>query len=116
MQLFANPTRDDYHQQQTNNQGFRELMHRFPQLEFYKPSPKKSPWHVQTIVGDELEGTDIIVNFWPHTGKAQREYCKAVVGWNNAEALLKECLAEVGFDSNADEIDLVDTYDTFAAE
>lgn len=116
MELFANPRRDDYFQQLENNDGFRELTYRFPQLEFYQPSPEKAPWHVQTIVGYELAGTSITINFWPHTGKSQREYCKAVVGWDKAEEVLKDCIAEVGVDSHADEIDLVDTFDTFAAE
>lgn len=95
MQLFANPKRDDYEQQMRNNNGFSLLMAEYEAkgVEFFKPSPETAPWHVQCVI--EPGGVDpIIINFWPHVGKAQREYCKSVVGWDNARDLLDEAIAE----------------------
>lgn len=93
MQLFANPRRDDYEQQLANNAGFQSLMAEYPDIEFFKPSPENAPWHVQCKI-DHGDGEPIIINFWPHTGKAQREYEKSVVGWDNARAVLDMALAE----------------------
>lgn len=123
MELFANPRRDDYQRQLINNDGFRELMHKFPNIIFFQPDPWNAPWHVQGIVGNEAEGNSILFNFWPHTGKSQRNYCKSVVGWAAAERNLIEAVAEVSFDSNAhaidaefDAIDDGDDFGTLAAE
>ena len=85
MQLFANPYRQDH---LDNCAAFRGLMARFPQIEFFQPSPEKAPWHVQA----NICGT--VLNFWPHTAKAQREYCPSVVGWAAAEVLIEETLAK----------------------
>ena len=94
MQLFANQYRQDH---LDNCAAFRGLMARFPQLNFHQPSPEKAPWHVQCQVGG------IILNFWPHTGKAQREYCPSVVGWSAAETLIEGVLAEA-----EEEVDLIE--------
>lgn len=99
MQLFANLKRDDYEQQMRNNNGFSLLMAEYEAkgVEFFKPSPEAAPWHVQCVI-DHGDGEPILINFWPHTGKAQREYCKSIVGWDNARVLLDEALAEAAED------------------
>ena len=88
MQLFANPHRQDH---LDNCAAFRGLMARFPQVTFYLPSPEKAPWHVQCQIGDE---NPAVLNFWPHTAKAQREYCPSVTGWSAAAALIEATLAD----------------------
>ena len=99
MQLFANPQRQDH---MDNCAAFRGLMARFPEIVFYLPSPEKAPWHVQCQIGDD---SPAVLNFWPHTGKAQREYCPSVVGWAAAETLIQEALAEA---ENSDDFDVIE--------
>ena len=89
MQLFATPHRQDH---LDNCAAFRGLMARFPDLKFYQPNLEKAPWHVQCQIGDD------IYNFWPHTAKAQQEYCPSVTGWAAAEKLIQSALAGVDAD------------------
>lgn len=94
MQLYANQDRQDH---LDNCAAFRGLVARFPQVGFFQPSPEKAPWHVQC----QIEG--IFLNFWPHTGKAQREYCPSVVGCAAAESLIQSTLAEA-----SDDLDVIE--------
>lgn len=86
-------------EQQANIDAFRALMKDYPSITFFHPSPEKAPWHIQC----RLEALDlpIVLNFWPHVGKAQREGCKSVATWAEAYALIDEALidaAEEPFD------------------
>lgn len=106
MQLYANPSRPDYHAQLRNNAEFAQLVSEFPDLTFFWPSPDDAPWHVQCRIGDD-DGA-IIINFWPHTKKAQREYCKSVTTWDDARTVIKEAMKEAWGDPEgvAEEFDV----------
>ncbi len=75
-----------------NIEEFRKIAERFPWLEFKQPSPKKAPWHVQAIIsrGEGMDG--IVLNFWPHTGKAQREHCASVQGIEAIRLMIAEAI------------------------
>ncbi len=71
---------------------FREIAERFPWLEFKQPSPEKAPWHVQATIscGEGMDG--IVLNFWPHTGKAQRDGCASVRGLEAIRLMIAEAI------------------------
>lgn len=66
-------------------------------IRFYQPSPQKAPWHWQCQIKGEGP-YDVLVNFWPHTAKAQRDGCKSVEGWDAIRALVSQIMEENGFD------------------
>lgn len=67
MQLYANPNNPEHVR---NCQMFANVMAEFPYIKFQKPSPDAAPWHVQVIF-EAPTGEPMVLNFWPHKGKAQ---------------------------------------------
>lgn len=79
-----------------NNDEFKKFMQRYAWAKFYQPNAEKSPWHWKCSVRGE--GPYIVeINFWPHVGKAQREYCASVRGWDNIRSLMTEIIEENGY-------------------
>lgn len=82
--------------QRGNCDAFVYLARRYDWIRFYQPNPQKAPWHWQC--GIRGEGPyDVIVNFWPHVAKAQREGEKSVEGWDNIRSLISQVIDENGF-------------------
>lgn len=69
--------------------AFRRLVAEFG-LQPWQPSPERAPWHVQARVGP----AEVLVNFWPHNGKAQRDGCMSVMGESAIRDLLGEAASE----------------------
>jgi hypothetical protein len=96
MQLYANPDRPDHAE---NNATFLRVVNSYPTLAPFQPSPERAPWHWQAVI--DL-GRDVqILNFWPHTMKAQRDGFKAVEGESAMRAVIEAALedaAEEPFD------------------
>jgi len=86
----------DWHHE--NVASFRELVKEFPALNLFFPNKEKAPWHVQAMI----EGTpySIMVNFWPHVMKGQRDGCHAVEGYGGIHDMLIEAFndAAIGDD------------------
>lgn len=74
---MINYYRPDYETAQ-NCEAFDAIIRQFPQIEFFQPSPGKAPWHVQAVI--ETDGEPIILNFWPHRLKCQRQPLRSVEG------------------------------------
>lgn len=87
--LYHNPNNL---QHLANIEEFNEIAARFPWLEFFQPNPEKAPWHVQALVSKGIGNGDIILNFWPHTGKAQREDCASVQGLEAIRLMIAEAI------------------------
>jgi len=100
MQLYANQNDPE---QVENTNKFRAFMDRNPSVSFYKPSPDKAPWHVQARFEAD-DGAPIVVNFWPHKAKSQRDGCHALEGWDAAQSVLDEAVA----DSLAEPFDVIE--------
>lgn len=47
-----------------------------PQLDFYWPNYKASPWHIKCMIN--INGDEVEMNFWPHKSKGQFKYEKAI--------------------------------------
>lgn len=87
-----------------NNECFRMFVKRFQWVRFYQPQPQKAPWHWQaSIIGQGPY--DVLVNFWPHVAKAQREGEKSVEGWEAIRLLMAQIIDENGFDSGPELIE-----------
>lgn len=63
---------------------FWDLVDRF-NLEPWRPSPEKAPWHVQAKL--KVDGNEALINFWPHSGKMQIQNMPSVP-WHEAEDAL----------------------------
>ncbi len=88
MQLYANPYRQDHLE---NNDTFRRVVNDYLWLKLFQPSPEKAPWHWQAIIeGDQPQ----LVNFWPHTMKAQRDGFPSVQGEEAMRAVIEGALAD----------------------
>lgn len=87
MQLYQNPDRPDHAE---NNAAFLRVVKDFPSLEIIQPSPQKAPWHFQTIIA--FGQYPIIINFWPHTLKAQRDGFKSVQGADAIRGVIEGAL------------------------
>ena len=72
-------------------------------LKLFHPSPDKAPWHLQAYLN--YGGHVVVVNFWPHTLKAQRDGCHSVQG----VAAIREMLVEAISDAQrpAEDFDLI---------
>lgn len=96
MNLYQNP-HDPGHV--ANIEMFERVVNEFPDLHPFQPSPNKAPWHVQAVI--DLCKNVVILNFWPHTGKAQVEGQKSVEGEDAIRVLIGEAFidaAEEPFD------------------
>ncbi len=72
---------------------FDDIVASYPNLKFYQPAPDKAPWHVQCVLDVEGED-DIVLNFWPHKMKGQRQPLHAVEGVAAMHALIEEALRD----------------------
>ena len=88
MQLYANPHRQDHLE---NNDTFRRVVKDYPWLHLYQPSPEKAPWHWQAIIEGEQPQ---LINFWPHTMKAQRDGFQSVEGEAAMRGVIEGALAD----------------------
>lgn len=82
-----------------NCAAFDRLTREFPDLRFFQPSPHKAPWHVQAVI--ETDGESIVLNFWPHKLKGQRQPLIAIEGINALRGIIEgaiEDAAEEPFD------------------
>lgn len=87
MEIYVNPNRqDDF----DNAAAFENFMARYAWATFFKPQPEKAPWHVQCKI--ETSGLPIILNFWPHKAKAQRDGEASVVGWDAIRLLMSQAI------------------------
>lgn len=70
---------------------FIDLMDKFPDMEFFQPSPEKAPWHVQC----RLDNGELM-DFWPHVQKAMIHDEPPVVKWpDEIEVLVHEARARM---------------------
>lgn len=72
---------------------FDALTRNYPGIRFFQPSPDKAPWHVQAVL-DTADGEDIVLNFWPHKQKAQRNGCRSLEGQCAARSIIEEAIAD----------------------
>jgi len=82
---------------------FADITRDYPEIRFFHPSPDKAPWHVQAVI-DMADGCDLVLNFWPHKQKAQRQGSYALEGPTAARDIIKQAIAdqaEVLLDSTA---------------
>jgi len=100
MELYQNPNRPDHAE---NNAAFLRVVKDFPELELFQPSPQKAPWHVQAII--KFGQYPIILNFWPHTMKAQRDGFKAVEGASAIRGVIEGALEDAATEQPFDLIE-----------
>lgn len=86
-----------------NCETFDAITRRFPQVQFFQPAPDKAPWHVQAII--ETDGEPIIVNFWPHRLKGQRQPLRSVEGKLAIIGIIEGALEEADEDNSFDVIE-----------
>jgi hypothetical protein len=83
---------------------FDDIIAAYPSITFFQPSPNKAPWHVQAIL--DVEGEEpIVLNFWPHKMKAQRQPCMSVEGIDAIHAVIQEALED---QASPDVFDLIE--------
>lgn len=99
MQLYANPDNAGH---AANNAAFLRVVNEYPQLRLYQPSPVKAPWHWQAVI--DMGGDVQLLNFWPHTLKAQRDGYKAVEG----EIAIRGIIEGAIEDASRPSIDLIE--------
>ncbi len=92
---------DFYHNPQSDVQkeriaDFIAIAERYEWLGFKQPN-KSSPWHWAGYVPCH-DGTSIVLNFWPHKGKAQREDFPSVSGYENIRKMIS-----IAIDDSVDE-------------
>ncbi len=99
MELYANPNRQDHLE---NNDTFRRAVSDYLWLKLFQPSPVKAPWHWQAII----PGThcDQLINFWPHTMKAQRDGFPSVQG----EDAVREAIERALEDAHEERFDVIE--------
>lgn len=70
---------------------FDDLIRIYQDIRFFQPSPHKAPWHIQAILdADE----PIVLNFWPHKAKAQRQNGVSYEGPTAASDVIEDALAD----------------------
>lgn len=89
MNLFQNPDRPDH---AANNATFIRIVNDFPQVAPFQPSPEKAPWHWQAVI--DLWRDPQVINFWPHTCKAQREGYTSVYGERAIRGIIESALMD----------------------
>lgn len=83
---------------------FDQITHLYP-LRFFQPSPQKAPWHIQAVA-DCGEGVEpIILNFWPHRMKGQRQWHQAIEGELAIHGIIQGALEEAEEDNSFDVIE-----------
>lgn len=75
MEVYHNPRSAV---QVANVAEFIAIVERYPWLKLVQPN-EASPWHWQAAVKG-TSGETIMLNFWPHRGKAQRDGMPSVSG------------------------------------
>lgn len=75
-------------------EAFDDMIKDFPDIHFFQPSPDKAPWHVQAIFDMGVAEEPIVLNFWPHKTKGQRQPMPAVEGGNAIRMLIVEAIEE----------------------
>lgn len=99
MQLYANPNRPDHAE---NNAAFLRVVNRFPTLSLFQPSPDAAPWHWQAVIDLGME--PVILNFWPHKLKGQRDGCRGVEG----EREIFELIRQAYIDATEEPFDVIE--------
>ena len=84
--------------------AFQDLIREFPELRFFQPSPEHAPWHIQCVLDAGHGEEPIILNFWPHKNKGQRQPMPAVIGIPAIRALIEEAVA----DANDEPFDVIE--------
>ena len=100
MQLYERP---DCTEDAANNAAFLKTIAQFPNLKPFQPSPMKAPWHVQVCI--DFGQYPIIINFWPHNLKTQRDGCKSVEGVNAMIGVIEGAIEDAIEDANIDMIE-----------
>ena len=72
---------------------FDQLTLDYPYIRFFQPSPEKAPWHVQAFL-DTGDAEPIVLNFWPHKTKGQRQGAYSVEGMSAIRGLIEEALRD----------------------
>lgn len=90
-------TSDVYHNPQSaiqtsNVADFIALAKRYEWLDLRQPN-SASPWHWAGYVPCH-DGTCIVLNFWPHKGRAQREDRPSVAGYDAIRAMISEAIED----------------------
>lgn len=93
--IYHNPRSE---KQCANVEAFREIEKRFPWMEFYQPNEEKAPWLYQCVVRYEGKSSSIKIDFWPHKGRAMREGCKPVEGYESIRAMISEAIDDSSYD------------------
>lgn len=83
--------RDNYDAE--NCAEFDRLTQDYPDIRFFQPSRQKAPWHVQCVF-DMGEEEPIVLNFWPHKAKGQRQPMPSVEGFAALRTLIDEAIAD----------------------
>lgn len=83
MKLYA--THDGHDE---NNAAFLRVVNSAKYLNPFQPNPKKAPWHWQAVV--DFGNDPILINFWPHVCKAQREGFRSVEGEDAMRRLIEQ--------------------------
>jgi hypothetical protein len=74
-----------------NCQAFEGIVFDHPDIHFFQPSPIKAPWHVQAI----LPGAEpIVLNFWPHKMKGQRQPFPAIEGVAKVRSIIAQAIQD----------------------
>lgn len=71
---------------------FDDLIRTYPDIHFFQPSPDKAPWHVQAAI--DTGGDNIVLNFWPHKMKGNRDGSHSVEGGLALRALIDAAIAD----------------------
>ena len=104
MSFWWNASAFDAEDQAHNCEIVAGVLRRFPDVETYFPNRAKAPWHVQARI-PSATGEDIVLNFWPHKCKAQRDGCYAVEGEDAITGLIREVIHDA---KNAEDFDLIE--------
>lgn len=83
--------RDNYDAE--NCAEFDRITQDHPSIRFFQPSPDKAPWHIQAIL-ETLSAEPIVLNFWPHKAKGQRQPMPAVEGFAAIRAMIDEAILD----------------------
>ena len=75
-------------------EAFDEMTRDFPFVRFFQPSPDKAPWHLQAIFDCGAGEEPIVLNFWPHKNKGQRQPLPAIEGINAIRDLINEAIED----------------------
>ena len=91
MQFYAHPGKPEH---QKNIDIFKQIVRAAPGLNLYFPNFKSAPWHVQAKMVS-VDNEAIVLNFWPHVLKANREGEHAVTGYEAIMNLIDEAFYDM---------------------